>query len=207
MEIVSADSAVELKVFSARLKGVIANHGVVAFPTDTVNGIGCSIYDETAIRKVINIKGREASKGLAVLVSSHDAARRLAELDDRAERLAKAFWPGALTLLLPLKDKGVNPRVAPFDRIALRMPRSEVARAMAEEFGGAVVGTSANVSGKRPIDDFGEIAEKLPGIDVIVKSGSPRSGAPSSIFDVPGNALLREGAVTLQQIRGALDGK
>ncbi len=206
MEIISADSAEALRSFSAKIRDTIASHGVVAFPTDTVNGIGCSIYDEAAIGKLINIKGRDASKGLAVLVSSMVEARRLAEFDGGAERLAKAFWPGPFTMLLPLRDKRVNPRVAPSGRIAVRMPDNDVARAMADEFDGAVVGTSANESGKKPIDDFGEMAEKLPGIDVVVKSASARSGASSTIFDVTENRVVREGEITLRQIRGVLDG-
>ncbi len=207
MEIISAGSAAELKAHSDAIRSAIANHGVIVFPTDTVNGIGCSIYDDIAIKRLINLKGRDASKGLPVLVSSLDAAKQLAGFNDKAEVLAREFWPGALTLLLPLKNKAVNPRIAASGRIAVRMPGSEVARAVAEEFGGAVVGTSANESGKEPIDDFDEIAKRFPGIDIIVKSCSIRGGASSTIFDVAGGRMVREGWITLQQIRGVLDGE
>ncbi len=82
---------------------LIASHGVIAYQTDMLNGIGCSIYDPIAVTRLLKIKEREGGKrGLPVIVSGVEAARRIAVVGDMAERLAKRFWPGPLTIILPL---------------------------------------------------------------------------------------------------------
>lgn len=185
------------------IRKVLESHGVIAFPTDTVNGIGCSPYDETAIRRVIALKQRDSEKGLAVLAADRAAAERIAIMNEEAARLADRFWPGALTLLLPLRDAGVSPLVAYNGLIAVRVPKHLIATLVAEAFGGCVVGTSANLSGKAPIEREERIAEELD-VDLTIKSRTAKENSSSTIYDVRNMKVIRQGPVSAEEIEQAL---
>ncbi len=152
------------------------------------------------------MKKRDASKGLAVLVCDKEFAQTLAEFSDAALVLAGAFWPGQLTMLLPLKNETVSKLVVQNGKVALRLPASEVARAVAYEFGGAVVGTSANISGGDPLPTSAAIADAFPELKLAIKSGERPSGVSSTIFDVEKRRVTREGALKESEIKAALEG-
>lgn len=184
---------------------IISGHGIVAFATDTVNGIGCSPYDRTAIKKLISIKGRDGKKGLPVLVSGVEAARRIGYMDRRVMALAGAFWPGGLTLLVPTKDARICRLVAQDGKIGLRMPDNRIALDVARLFGGAVVGTSANRSGEEPLTTVRGIASELPGVDLVVTPLTKRHSVPSTVFDTARMEVVRRGAITETEIRNFLE--
>jgi L-threonylcarbamoyladenylate synthase len=182
-------------------------HAVVAYPTDTVMGLGCSVYDDTAVRRLLDVKERPASKkGLPVLVSEIGAARRIAKMGSAAERLASRFWPGALTLVLPVLDTEISELVTDEGTVGIRVPDSDIARRVASAFSGVVVGTSANRSGHAPVLSAEEVVNTLRGIDFAVESGAAMNGLSSTIFDVEKEEVLREGAIPAALIRKALLG-
>ncbi len=186
---------------------IIKEHGIVAFPTDTINGIGCSPYDRTAISKLIAIKGRDEKKGFPVLVSDIDAARRVGYMNRVAMALAGAFWPGGLTLLVPAKDAGICGLVTQNDKIGIRIPDNRITLKVAGLFGGAVVGTSANKSGREPLTTVRSLTDKLPGIDLIVTPLTKRHSVPSTIFDTSSLEVVRHGAVAETEIRNLIESK
>lgn len=186
------------------IRAAASSHEVIAFPTDTVNGIGCSPYDEIAIQKLLKIKRRDSAKGFPVLVSSIEAAGRIAEMDDDAGRLAKKFWPGALTLLLPLRDKRISETVACKGRIAVRMPNHKIAIMVADAFDGCIIGTSSNISGTKPIKSAEKIKQELNGIELIIKSRIKQHGMSSTLFDASNRKVIREGPISKEMIFSAL---
>jgi L-threonylcarbamoyladenylate synthase len=182
-------------------------HAVVAYPTDTVMGLGCSVYDGTAVQRLLDVKERPASKkGLPVLVSEIGAARRIAKMGGAAERLASRFWPGALTLVLPVLDTEISELVTSEGTVGIRVPDSDIARRVASAFGGVVVGTSANRSGHAPVLSAEEAVNTLRGIDFAVESDAAMNGLSSTIFDVEKEEVLREGAIPAALIREVLLG-
>lgn len=206
MEFIKADSAAEIRNYSDTFDRIIGSHGVVVYPTDTINGIGCSVYDDTAIDRLMRIKERKPDKkGMPVLISDRYVARRVAYMDDEAQKLAEIFWPGALTLILPLRDRKVSGSVSSEGTIGLRMPKSEIATAVAEMFDGLVVGTSANISGEPVLETIEEIGKKLHDVDLVISSSIPRGGEPSTVFDVANLQIVREGAIKRSEIDNALE--
>ena len=129
---------------------LLAAGRLVAFPTETVYGLGGDATSAAAVAAIYAAKGRPARNPLIVHVADLSAARRLARFDARAERLADAFWPGPLTLVLPLRDDaGLAPAVtAGLPTVALRVPDHPVAGALLAAFGGPLAAPSANPSGK-----------------------------------------------------------
>ncbi|KGB82092.1 translation factor Sua5, partial [Rhodovulum sp. NI22] len=149
----------------ARAAELLARGGLVAFPTETVYGLGADARDDTAVARIFEAKGRPRFNPLIVHLPDIVAARRIALFPDAAERLAGAFWPGPLTLVLPLRpDAGLSPLVtAGNDTVALRLPAHPVARALLERFGGPVAAPSANPSGKVSPTRAEHVAEGLAG--------------------------------------------
>jgi len=127
----------------------LASGGLVAFPTETVYGLGADATDGQAVARLYAAKGRPAFNPLIAHVADAAAARRLARLDADAERLAAAFWPGPLTLVLPKAEGCVVAELATagLDSIAVRVPRHAVAQQLLHKFGKPIVAPSANRSG------------------------------------------------------------
>ena len=129
---------------------ILAKGGLVAFPTETVFGLGADASDDFAVAKIYEAKGRPSFNPLIVHVSDVGMAKRLVEWNDQADHLARAFWPGPLTLVLPMRtDAGVSKLVsAGLPTVAIRIPRHPIAQSMLRAFGGPVAAPSANPSGK-----------------------------------------------------------
>ena len=135
----------------ARAAALLRAGGLVAFPTETVYGLGADATDDRAVARVFEAKGRPSFNPLIAHIPSVEAARALCDFDDAAERLAAAFWPGALTLVLPMRpNAGISKLVtAGGDRLAVRVPESDTARRLLEAVGRPVAAPSANPSGRR----------------------------------------------------------
>ena len=206
MDVIRASSPSDIWLNRASISEVFNSHGIISYPTDTVSGIGCSVYDPVAIDKLIEAKKRLPSKkGLPVLVSERSAAEKVATVNGNAQTLMERFWPGALTLVLPLNDARIDGRVSSDGSIGLRMPNSGIATSIASIFGGLIVGTSANISGEQPINEANEMKEKFPSLDLIVCSASRCPGGQSTVFDVSNLKTIREGAISTELIEKALD--
>jgi L-threonylcarbamoyladenylate synthase len=196
------------EVAAATATRVLQNGGLVAFPTETVYGLGADAANAEAIARLYRAKGRPAFNPLIVHVGDLAAAKRTARFNATALALADAFWPGPLTLVLP---KGARCPVADLataglDTVALRVPAHPVARAILRGFGGAVVAPSANLSGHVSPTTAEHVQNDLAGrIDLIVDGGPVEVGIESTIigcFDRP--TLLRPGGIPRADIERVL---
>ena len=187
---------------------ILAKGGLVAFPTETVFGLGADASDDFAVAKIYEAKGRPSFNPLIVHVSDVGMAKRLVEWNDQADHLARAFWPGPLTLVLPMRtDAGVSKLVsAGLPTVAIRVPRHPIAQSMLRAFGGPVAAPSANLSGKISPTRADHVLNGLDGrIDAIVTQGHSENGVESTIlhFD-PNPTILRPGTITAADISSVL---
>jgi len=188
--------------------GFIVRGGVVAFPTETVYGLGASIFDETAVRKIFEAKGRPSDNPLIAHIGDVGQVELLAlELRADAEKLIQHFFPGPLTLVV--KKAGAVPAIATagLDTIGIRMPNSELALAFLRECGTPVVAPSANVSGRPSPTTWQAVLEDLDGkIDCILQGEPTDIGIESTVVDcsVEPPLLLRRGAVSIDELRAVV---
>ncbi|KJC41494.1 translation factor Sua5 [Bradyrhizobium sp. LTSP885] len=193
---------------TATAAGVLAEGGLVAFPTETVYGLGADAGNAAAIARLYQAKGRPAFNPLIAHVADLAAARRIALFDGQALRLATAFWPGPLTLVLPkaLSCPVAELATAGLDTVAIRVPAHKVARDIIKAFGGAVVAPSANLSGHVSPTTAEHVHGDLAGrIDLIVDGGAVDVGVESTIvgcFSDP--VLLRPGGLPRADIEQVL---
>lgn len=187
---------------------VLAAGGLVAFPTETVYGLGADATNPAAVARLYAAKGRPSFNPLIAHVPDLAAARRLARFDAAAERLAAAFWPGPLTLVLPKASACdvAELATAGLDSVALRAPDHGVAQALLAAFGKPVVAPSANRSGHVSPTTAGHVVADLGGqIDLVVDGGPTRVGIESTIVACLGEpTLLRPGGVPREEIARVL---
>jgi L-threonylcarbamoyladenylate synthase len=187
---------------------MLAAGGLVAFPTETVYGLGADAGNGEAVARLYDAKGRPAFNPLIAHVPDLAAARRLARFDATAERLAKLFWPGPLTLVLP-KAAGcpvAELATAGLDTIAVRVPAHSVARDLLGAFGRPVVAPSANRSGHlSPTTAQHALADLAGRVDIILDGGPTQVGLESTIVACLGEpVLLRSGGLARADIEQAL---
>ena len=186
----------------------LAEGGLVAFPTETVYGLGTDAANPAAIAHLYQAKGRPAFNPLIAHVGDLAAARRIARFDAQATALAEAFWPGPLTLVLPKAENCPVAELATagLETVAIRVPAHPVARDILRAFGRAVVAPSANISGHVSPTTAEHVRSDLFGrIDLIVDGGAVEVGVESTIvgcFDAP--MLLRPGGVPRAEIERVL---
>lgn len=183
--------------------------GLVAFPTETVYGLGADANNPLAVAAIFAAKGRPSFNPLIVHVESRQAAGDLGEFNPQAEALADAFWPGPLTLVLPKKaGAGLADLVtAGLPQVALRVPAHPVAQALLKAFGAPVAAPSANLSGKVSATTAQHVLEGLSGrIDGILDAGPCEVGLESTIigFGSDGPILLRPGGIPAEAIAACL---
>jgi len=182
--------------------------GLVAFPTETVYGLGADAAQADAIARLYEAKGRPSFNPLIAHVADLKAARQIARFDATATRLAEAFWPGPLTLVLPkTADCPVAElATAGLDTVAIRVPAHPIAQSILRAFGGAVVAPSANLSGHVSPTTALHVAGDLTGrIDLIIDGGPVTVGVESTILACFGTAmLLRPGGLPREVIERVL---
>jgi L-threonylcarbamoyladenylate synthase len=187
---------------------VLAGGGLVAFPTETVYGLGADAANPAAVTGIYRAKGRPAFNPLIAHVADLAAARRIARFDAAATVLAEAFWPGPLTLVLPKVDNCAvaDLATAGLDTVAIRVPAHPVARAILRAFGGPVVAPSANISGHVSPTTAAHVESDLSGrIDLIVDGGPVTVGVESTIVGCLGEPmLLRPGGLPRAEIERVL---
>lgn len=180
--------------------------GLVAYPTDTVYGLGCDPFQDVAVDRLIRVKQRHKG-ALPVLVDSMLVARRLGKFDKSSATLAGKFWPGPLTLVVPVQDQMPEPVTDGTSFIGLRMPKHETALFLIGECRGRVVGTSANISGHRSHRTAQEVFDELGSqIDLVLDGGLTPLGKESTVVKTLGKqvSVLREGAISQDEILMAL---
>jgi L-threonylcarbamoyladenylate synthase len=190
----------------ARAVEILKAGGVIAFPTDTVYGLGCLVLDIKAIENLYDIKGREQTKAIAVLIASaEDLALIAAQPSAEALRLARRFWPGPLTIVVPRSPK-VPEALSCTATIGVRVPDHAVAHALLAAAGPMAV-TSANLSGQANTVTAEQVLAQLDGrIELLIDGGQTPGDTPSTVVDMTGAApkVLRAGGITEAQIREAL---
>jgi L-threonylcarbamoyladenylate synthase len=176
---------------------------LVAFPTDTLYGLGAAISSAAAIRRLYRAKGRAQEKGIPVLVADmSDLDQVVTDVPTLAGELIDRYWPGPLTLILP-KRADLPADLSPNLSIAVRMPDNEIARRFIRACGGAVATSSANRSGQPPALDAQQAFEALDGLAAVVLDGGPvQHRIASTILDctVSPPQLLREGPIPAKKL-------
>lgn len=192
----------------ARAAALLRAGGLVAFPTETVYGLGGDATCDAAVAGIYAAKGRPSHNPLIVHVPDLAAAERLAEFDAPARALAAAFWPGPLTLVLPLRpDAGLSPRItAGHTRVALRVPAHPLARALLRACARPLAGPSANPSGKVSPTTAAHVLQGLSGRIAAVLDGGPCPVGVESTILAPGTPteLLRPGGLPAEAIARVL---
>ena len=193
----------------ARAAEILSAGGLVAFPTETVYGLGADARAGTAVARIYEAKGRPSFNPLIAHFADAEAARAAVVWDPRAEALARAFWPGALTLVLPLKPgHGISPLVtAGLQTLAVRVPAHPAARALLARFGAPVAAPSANPSGRISPTEAAHVLAGLAGrIDAVVDDGRCGVGVESTILGLAGAEpeLLRPGGIPAEEIAKVL---
>jgi len=192
----------------ARAAQILRDGGLVAFPTETVYGLGGDATNSRAVAAIYEAKGRPRFNPLIVHVADLAMAERFARFDTRARALAAAFWPGPLTLVLPLADgAGLSPLVtADLDSVAIRIPAHPVAQALIRAFGGPLAAPSANPSGKVSPTRADHVAQGLAGRIAAILDGGPCAvGVESTILGLTGAAaLLRPGGIALEALEALI---
>lgn len=180
--------------------------GVVAFPTDTVYGLGALAFDVKAIERLYDIKGREQTKAIAVLIASADDLLLVADKPSAASlRLAQKFWPGALTIVVPRNPK-LPEALSHNPTIGVRVPDHAVALALLAAAGPMGV-TSANLSGQTNTVTAEQVLAQLDGrINLLIDGGQTPGDKPSTVVDMTAGAprVLRVGPVSEAEITAAL---
>lgn len=188
----------------AAVAALLREGAVVAVPTDTVYGLAADAADAEAVARVFAAKGRAEDKPLPVFISGVEEARALAaEWSPVAERLARAFWPGALTLIVPARPGSPAALASATGTIALRQPRGAIVAALLAAVRVPLTGTSANRSGQAACRSAAEVESQLGGRVACIVDGGPSPAAlPSTILDLTGAAprLAREGAIARSAI-------
>lgn len=181
---------------------------LVALPTETVYGLGADARVGTAVAEIYAAKGRPSFNPLIVHIASPEAATRYVDWPDTARRLAAAFWPGPLTLVLPLRSgHGIASLVtAGLESLAIRCPAHPVARALLAEFDGPVAAPSANPSGKISPTTAAHVLQGLDGkVSAVLDGGAAEIGLESTIVSLTGTpTLLRHGSITADMLAAAL---
>lgn len=187
----------------ATAAGILNAGGLVAFPTETVYGLGADARDGRAVARVYEAKGRPAFNPLIVHVPDLQTAQRYGTFDAQMEQLAQAFWPGPLTLVVPLvADHGLSALVtAGLDTVALRVPANPLAQKLLKAFGGPVAAPSANPSGRISTTTADHVLAGLSvQIDAVLDGGACSVGLESTIIGGAPLALLRPGGLSSEAI-------
>ena len=183
----------------------IKNGGIVIFPTDTVYGIGCDPYNEDAIERIYELKNRDSTKPLPILGYSKRFLENIVEFDETTNRIAEKFWPGKLTIVLPLKDDKLKKLSRGTNTLAVRVPNNKCVLAFLKKCE-LIVGTSANISGKEPFTDPQNIENEFMDCDIFLNDGIIPSSGASTVIKIENGELkiLRNGDISENDLVGEL---
>lgn len=183
---------------------VIRNGGTVAFPTETVYGLGANALDDEAVKKIFIAKGRPQDNPLIIHVSTKEISGLVKDVPEVAQKIIDKFWPGPLTVILEKKDIIPNITSANLNTIGIRMPNSEIALKLIELAERPIAAPSANISGRPSPTEVERCVEDLNGrVDYIIGGESSDIGVESTIVDCTVNPplVLRPGGITLEMLK------
>lgn len=186
----------------------LANGGLVAFPTETVYGLGANALDSSAVSRIFAAKGRPQDNPLIVHVSNMEMLRRVVkQVPETADKLIRAFWPGPLTIIFEKSDFIPTTVTAGLDTVAVRMPRHPAALRLIEKSGVPVAAPSANLSGSPSTTRASHVIADLSGrVDYILDGGACQVGLESTVLDLTGAEpqILRPGGINLEELQQVL---
>ncbi len=186
---------------------ILRNGGLVAFPTETVYGIGGNGLSSATVRKIFAAKGRPSDNPLILHIAKYEEAEQIGYMNETAEKIAKNFWSGPVTVIVKKKEIVPNEVSAGLDTVAIRMPSSPVAAKLIEYAGVPIAAPSANISGRPSTTCFKDVFEDLNGkVDMIIDGGSCNIGIESTVIDTtsPVPVVLRPGGITHEQLERVL---
>jgi L-threonylcarbamoyladenylate synthase len=177
---------------------------IIVFPTDTVYGLGCNPLNKDSISRIYDIKRRSGKKRFPILGFSKKDLEKIVEFNSKAEKISEKFWPGQVTLLLPIR-KEMTEQIENDGKLAVRVPDNECVLSILKQCK-LIIGTSANISGEESILDPNVCKMRLPEIDVLVDGGKIKSYGESTIIDFVDNEIkiIRKGSISKDEIEGAL---
>ena len=181
---------------------------IVAFPTETVYGLGANAFNVDACKKIYAAKGRPADKPLTLHVATFEMIEQIAEISLAAEKLIEKFLPGPLTIILPKKNIVPDFVTCNSKSVGVRFPNNAVAQAFIKIAGVPIAAPSANISGKNPPTTAQEVFDGLNGkFEIILDGGKCDVGISSTIVDISAGYLkiLRQGKISVAQIMETLN--
>jgi L-threonylcarbamoyladenylate synthase len=175
---------------------------VVAYPTDTLYGLAVDPRQADAVERLFALKGRSGRLALPLVAADVDQAMGAGELGPVELTLAAAFWPGPLSIVVPARAIVARGVLGGGTTVAIRVPAHATARALAAAAGFCITATSANVSGGAAAESASDVADRLPGVDVLLDAGPAPGGLPSTIVAMNGAVpvLVRAGAVAWDRV-------
>ena len=178
--------------------------GIIAFPTDTVYGIGCNPFNKNSVSRIYDMKKRSGEKKFPILGFSNRELKKIVKFNSNAEKISEKFWPGQITMLLPIRKEITN-QIENNGKLAVRVPNNECVLSILKQCK-LIIGTSANISGEESILDSNDCKQKLPEIDVLVDAGKITSSGESTIIEFVDDELkiIREGSISKNEIERAL---
>jgi len=183
---------------------LIAAGGIIAFRTDTFYGLGADPLNTDAVRKIRELKGRDDTKPILLLISDDSEVDRFVQQSEFFKLVARDHWPAPLTLIGVSRPEVPTELTAGTGSLGIRLPDDEEVRALVRACGGALTATSANVSGQPPARTAKEVENYFPaGIDLIVDGGEVTATEASAVLDVSSSKarLVREGAISLDELK------
>ena len=199
MDIVSCDENGISKIVKSYENGEI-----IAFPTDTVYGLGCDPFKRDSVTQIYELKKRDGEKRFPILGISKVELKKIVEFNSDAEKISDEFWPGQITMLLPIK-KEISQKIESNGKLAVRVPDNECILTILKRCK-LIIGTSANISGEKSILNSYELKIKLPKVDILVDGGKIVSQGESTIIDFVDGKLkmIREGSVSKKELEDIL---
>lgn len=186
---------------------VINRGGLVAFPTETVYGLGADGLNETAVKKIYAAKGRPSDNPLILHTSDMEMTEKVGYINEKAKAIIEKFWPGPLTVIVKKKEIVSNAVSAELDTVAIRMPKNKIARELIKTANTPIAAPSANISGRPSTTRFEDVYADLDGrIDMIIKSDNSDIGIESTIVDTTAEIpiILRPGGITYEMLKTVL---
>ncbi len=206
-----ADSIANLRAFIDAVI-VLARGGLVAIPTDTLYGLAVDPFSRDAIARLTTVKGRSSERAIALIASdTAQVVADLGELPPLAHKLASAFWPGPLTLLVPRPSAVPAELTGGSSLVGVRVPNDDTARELCRFWGHVLTATSANLSGEPASDDPDYVARVFQDRDValLLDAGKTRGGPPSTVVEAVTDdiRLIRPGAIAWEDVQACVRAK
>ena len=175
---------------------VLKNGGLIVYPTETVYGIGADIFNQEAVNRIYELKGRETTKSLSIAIEKTEIGT-YAEVNESVQELIENYLPGPLTLILKKKEK-VPDWISPNPYVGIRVPENKTVQRIIQEFG-PITSTSANLSGQKEPTNCEDISKQIKnGVDYVLDEGETKYKGPSTVVKVNDKVeILRKGVLDL----------